>query len=130
MKGCNLKMIQNGEPNVDDRGLNVLINSKILSNDEMLRAGFRLTQMDTWYLCRYVGDDQETTLNITISQDGSRLKIDVLDEAFCQPYDYQMLLGKDSTNQHALNVMNNVETVMQLLSDAGIITGWQKGMYI
>lgn len=118
------------ELKLDNRGLNLAISSNLLSEEKMRELGFTDCVPEKWYFCRYVSDDKETTFNVTIPKDGSRLAIDVFDENFLQPYDYQECLRIDLKNKYADIVKQNVESYMQHLSEKGVIVGWMPGIYI
>lgn len=65
-----------------------------------------------------------------IAKDGSDWVIDVLDEYFLQPYDYQGLLERNPDNGYARAVADECERQYRLLTEAGILTGWHEGMYV
>ena len=56
--------------------------------------------------------------------------IDVLDEDFLQPYDYQEILRRDPHHKLALNVLHQVENWMEELQTAGVLSGHKRGEYI
>lgn len=115
---------------VDENGLNKKIGFVLLDDDAMLDAGFRnpKTADDLWYFFKNVAE--ETTINVTIYKDGRRGRIDVLDEQFCQPYDYQHILEENPHHPFATKVRDNVEAIMADLAERGIITGHVRGEYI
>lgn len=112
----------------DANGLNAAIKANLLTEEEMRELGFTDYSEKSWYFCRSVGTD--ITFNVSILKDGGQLRIDVLDEDFGQPYDYQMILEHNPKFAHALKVKANVERYMSNLTDAGVITGWKQGDYI
>ena len=57
-------------------------------------------------------------------------RIDVLDENFLQPYDYQAMLERNTTNPIPHKVKEDVEYWMQHLTDKGVISGHNYGEYI
>lgn len=77
---------------------------------------------------RYKGFD--ISFNVSIPKDGSDIRIDVLDEDFCQPYDYQSMLHKNPTFEPALIVYEQVEEFMEYLQSKGALSGHIKGEYI
>lgn len=112
-------------------GVNAAIGYNILSDDEMRQIGFTDYNVDRWYYCKCVSDDGETTFNVTIDKQGiDNLRIDVLDEQFCQPYDYQHILNSGSSNAYAEAVCEAVENEMDKLQAAGILFGHVRGEYI
>lgn len=128
------------EVQVNSHGVNSKIKAHILSEDEMRRIGFTDYKKDTWYFCRtvmeekskrrYGGIDFEVSFGVSIPKDGSDISIDVLDEAFCQPYDYQYMLEKNPTFDVALKVKEKVEEWMKYLQDNGVLSGHEYGEYI
>lgn len=100
----------------------------LLSEQEMRDIGFTEHRKDNWYFCRAI--TQDITFNLSMKKDGKTFKIDVLDEDFCQPYDYQYYLSKTPNSEFALNVKKKVETIMLELCDRGIITEYEVGDYI
>lgn len=118
------------EIRVDENGLNEKIGFHVLDEASMAHAGFRRTvgDPDRWYLCQALGND--ITLNVTVPENGSRGRIDVLDEAFCQPYDYQLILAKNPRHPIANKVRDQVEAHIAKLQELGIISGHVRGEYI
>lgn len=116
---------------VNKYGVNTAIGYRILSDDEMRDVGFTDFRPDKWYYCARVSDDGETTFNVTIDKYGAdALRIDILDEQFCQPYDYQYILSRDSQNAYAKAVYEAVEAQMDKLQEAGVLSGHVRGEYI
>ena len=110
---------------------NAAISVHVLPEDEMHRIGFTDFAKDRWYYCRIVNKRCDISFNLTIPKENpENWRIDVLDEAFCQPYDYQYMLDHGSTNAVALSVNEEVEKQMQYLADSGIISGHERGDYI
>ncbi|MGM1044724.1 MAG: hypothetical protein ACQEXX_01120 [Bacillota bacterium] len=96
---------------------------------QLMDYGFTNNDKPNLYYVRQVGD--MTTLNITVNKETLQgLKIDVLDESFLQPYDYQYLLVENPNNLFARNVSNKVEQVLKEMQDDGIIDGYTSGMYV
>jgi hypothetical protein len=67
------------------------------------------------------------TFNISIVKSTKEVIIDVLDEEFLQPYDYQEMVG---LNDIANEVHYKVQDCMKSLVDSGIIVGYSMGDYI
>ena len=109
---------------------NAALGVNILPDAEMRAYGFTDHVPEEWYLCRKVSEDGTTTLNLTIAKDGSDWVVDVLDECFLQPYDYQGLLERNPDNGDARAVADECERQYRLLTEAGILTGWHEGMYV
>ena len=122
----------------NSHGVNKLIKYNILSDEEMRNIGFTDYSKDTWYFCRmikfpnikrYHGFD--ISFNVTIPKDNSDIRIDVLDETFCQPYDYQYMLDKNPKRfEPCLIVKEQVEEWMKYLQDKGVLSGHLPGEYI
>lgn len=113
---------------LDKNGLNAAVSGVVLAEEEMRNLGFTDHSKDRWYYCFRVGEG--ITLNVTIPKDGSRLRIDVLDEDFGQPYDYQRILKNNPNLEFAQRVKAQVEFQLELFSRAGVITGFTRGMYL
>lgn len=122
---------------LNKHGVNANIKATILSDEEMLKIGF-FNYQDTWcFLRNYVEKsrvssqyDWVVSFNVTIPKDGSDISIDVLDEAFLQPYDYQAMLEEDPKFKYALIIQKFVEKHMKDLQDAGVLSGHKYGEYI
>ena len=126
-----------GKPvEINEHGNNAAIKVHILDDVTMKFNGFRwVDTLNTWYFCNRVYKD--ITFNFTIySEDDWR--IDILDEDFCQPYDYQYLLEKYSNNINTRVfesdcphiVKKNVDEIMDSFVHKGIISGWKVGDYV
>ncbi len=112
-------------------GLNIKITAKVLSDPEMREFGFTDYKKDTWYYAKNIPGVSDISFNVSIPKDDpSGLRIDVLDEYFLQPYDYQYLLEKDPKLLAARTVRNFVEREMIKLKSAGIINGHEIREYI
>lgn len=97
----------------------------ILKEEEMLAAGFTKTKKG-YYLCKKVAED--ITLNIQLEDDS--YKIDVLDESFLQPYDYQFILSVYPEFMFAKKVKASVENILCELQNKKILENYTKGQYI
>ena len=127
---------------LNSKGVNKKIKANILSDEEMNKIGFTgkyyegtIHEQDCpyWYFCRMLKLSNkriEISFNVKIPKDGSDISINVLDEDFLQPYDYQFLLSKNPDNQVALNVQEQVERWMKYLQDNNVLTGHEFGEYI
>lgn len=123
------KPISWGEYAVNKNGNNTKIECHLLSEDQMRSTGFRDTGHGTWYYGREVADDIGFSVSIN-KENSSDYRIDVIDEDFGQPYDYQHMLATNSENEYAMKIWKNVEVHMKKLTDAGIISGHEYGDYI
>ena len=122
---------------VNSHGVNKLIKATILSDEKMKEIGFTDYAKDTWYFCRLIKFPNEKryrgfeiSFNVSIPKDNSDIIIDVLDEDFCQPYDYQRILSKNPTHPCASIVKEQVEEWMKYLQDSGVLSGHVYGEYI
>lgn len=109
---------------------NAALSMHPLEDATMRKLGFTDLRKGYWYLCRSVSPDSDTTLNVRIAKDGHDWQIDVLDENFCQPYDYQYLLSVNPTSDYANNVADECEKWFRKLSEWGLLSGWHEGMYV
>lgn len=117
---------------LNSNGVNSEIVAHILPEKIMRGIGFTDNMPDRWYYCRILVSDKfgGISFNVTIPKDGSDLDIEVLDEAFCQPYDYQFIRNADPSAEFAKNVFEKVEEEMKYLQDAGVLSGHNYGEYI
>ena len=132
------------EDNVETNShcVNKKIKANILDDDKMRNIGFSDHCKDRWYFCRVINFPKtkeyrgfEVSFGVAIPKDGSDIRIDVLDEAFCQPYDYQSMIIRSrekgiSPNKTAMIVFEQVEMWMKYLIDAGVLEGHEYGEYI
>lgn len=123
--------------NVDANGLNMRIQSHKLPEQKMREIGFTDHNKDRWYYHRLVQFPKikrykgiEISFNVIIPKYGGRLRIDVLDEDYLQPYDYQHILEENNTLEVALIVKEFVEKQMEYLQDQGVLSGHTYGEYI
>lgn len=122
---------------VNSKGVNKAIEAHILSDEKMREIGFTDHAKDRWYFCRILKfpkkeryRDFEISFNVTTPKDGSDFSIDVLDEDFLQPYDYQRMLNNNPDFEPALIVKEQVEEWMAYLQDNGVLSGHKYGEYI
>lgn len=118
---------------VNSNGVNKLIKHNILSDEEMRNIGFTDCSKDTWYFCKVIKFPKsrfDISFNVSIPKDNSDIRIDVLDEDFCQPYDYQYMLDKTPNFEPYLIVKEQVEDWMKYLQDKGVLSGHVYGEYI
>lgn len=137
---CNKNKILGGRYmsiELNSHGVNKLIKATILSDEKMKEIGFTDYAKDRWYFCRMIKFPNkkkyrgfEISFNVSIPKDNSDIIIDVLDEDFCQPYDYQVILSKNPTHPCASIVNEQVEEWMKYLQDSGVLSGHVYGEYI
>ena len=113
------------------------IKGRILSDEKMREIGFTDYVKDRWYYSKTIRFPKEKiykgfhiTFNVTIPKDGSNIQIDILDEDFLQPYDYQYILQNNPIFDPCLIVKEQVEEMMIYMQEQGVISGYTKGDYI
>lgn len=115
---------------LDENGLNANIKAHILPDEKMRQLGFTDRNKNVWYFHECWGDI-EISFNVRIPKDNPKdLEIDVLDENFLQPYDYQYILSRIPDQKVALMVKNRVDRCMTRLIDGGVLSGWKVGDYL
>lgn len=120
------------EYELNENGINKKIKVHLLPDKEMRKLGFTDYRKEYWYFCRNICStiDFSITINKKSSED---FRIDVLDDDFCQPYDYQSMLSKERYGKHnsvAIKVYEETEKLMEYFESKGIISGHEKGEYI
>ena len=122
---------------VNSHGTNACIKANILPDKEMREVGFTDYAKNRWYYGRCVPFPEtkeyrnvDISFGVTIPKDGTDICIDVLDEDFCQPYDYQYMLDKNPNLTICVLVREFVEQQMQYLKECGVIEGHIIGEYI
>ena len=111
----------------NSRGQNANIKGHIVDDKTMKQHGFHYdAKYEQWNYVQCLYD--EITLYIYISDDG--IIIDVIDEDFCQPYDYQKYLGNKSDSRVPIIVHRQVQNKMKELMKAGIVTGYTLEDYV
>ena len=110
---------------------NAAITINELPDEEMRKIGFTNYKKDTWYFTKNVLPKYDISFNLSIKKGNPKdWKIDVLDEDFCQPYDYQRMLEHDTKNSIPHIIEEEVEKIMKYLSECGIVFGHVVGEYI
>ena len=115
---------------VNKHGNNAAIRVNILDDDKMCELGFTDNAASHWYLLRRVNAKYHISFDLSVEKDGSDWHIDVIDNEFGQPYDYQYILKKNPNNEIARKAKARVEQIMGELKNAGVIEGWNAGDYI
>lgn len=122
---------------LNSHGVNKAIKSTILSDEKMREIGFTDYAEDKWYFCKSIEFPKNKryrffyiSFNVTIPKDGSDIRIDVLNEDFCQPYDYQHMLHYSPNFEPALIIREQVEKWMKYLQDNGVLSGHELNDYI
>lgn len=109
--------------------VNASIKAHILPDKRMREIGFADLNSDSWYYFRTIST-LDISFNVTIPKDGSDIRIDVIDEEWLQPYDYQYILSYKPDFKVALIVRDFVEEQMKFLQDNGVLSGHEYGEYI
>ena len=115
-----------------ENGTNAAIQAHVLSDKRMRELGFTDLTRNTWYFYR-VRNISGLSVSFNVSIDKSNpdnLQIDVLDEDFLQPYDYQDILSHYKDNKYAQEVKRWVDKMMASLVDAGVLSNWKVGDYV
>lgn len=103
--------------------------AKNQTKESLLDYGFTNHNKPTLYFVEMV--DNNTSFNLTLDAKTLAITdIDVLNEDFLQPYDYQAEILSGRISGKAQNVYNKVNALLTKLQKDGIITGFEKGMYI
>ena len=121
-------MIINFDVPLDSNHQNALIRANVLRDDEMRELGFTDKVESTWYLCKKVSDD--ITFNVFINKRTAAVKIEVLDEAFLQHFDYQEQIRRGRNDKYIVAIHDKVQNHMAWLMRNRIIEGYRLGDYI
>lgn len=116
-----------------ENGTNLAIKGILLSDVEMQKAGFwdgHKHDLDRWVYFKAFKHDIELSVVIPKDQNDENFHIDVLDDSFCQAYDYQYFIEKGDPPKFAYEVKEFVEEQVEKLQELGVISGYTKGMYI
>lgn len=119
------------EYQVNENGNNTKIKCHLLSDEEMRAYKFSDFREGWWSYWKTI--DKQCAIEFMISinkSDPDDYRIDVLDDNFGQPYDYQHILLNNPDFKIALNIKEKVEFEMERLIDAGIVSGHEYGEYI
>ena len=115
---------------LNSHNTNAAIKAHILDDEHMREIGFRDHDSDIWYYWRFMPKPYDISFNVTIPKDGSDIKIEILDENFLQPYDFQYYLSKNPVNKFALDVKKFVYEQMEYLMKHSVLSNWKPGDYI
>lgn len=131
---------------LNSHGVNKAIKATILSDERMKEIGFHKnfhegTKFEKpspyWFFRRAIEFPKEKEwknieigFSVRIPKDGSDIEIDIIDEDFGQPYDYQYMLSKYPYHKCANIVKEQVEKWMKYLQDNGVLSGHVYGEYI
>ena len=131
---------------VNSNGTNKAIKATILSDERMKEIGFHKNYYEGtdheqyspyWWFTKSIKFPKEKRwrgtfidFDVKIPKDGSDIEIVTLDMYFCWPYDYQEILYRNSKNECANIVKEQVEMWMKYLHDKGVLSGHVYGEYI
>lgn len=106
---------------------------KNITTDLLLKNGFRrAVRGDRYTIMEELIKD--ISINIWIDDDLKNMEIDILDENFLQPYDYQWMLKNvkdgDKPNKYAVRVKDEVVKLLSKLEKEGIIEDYNEDEYI
>ena len=121
----------------NSHGVNDKIHAHILSDQQMRDIGFSDCCSDQWFFCRTIQfpsrsqyKNFDIDFSVTIPKDGSDIRIDVIDNDFGQPYDYQCMLENNPMFEPCLIVQEQVEQWMKFLTESGVLSGHVAGEYM
>ena len=131
---------------VNSNGVNKSIGYNILCDEKMKELGFHKNYYEGtdheeyspyWFFIKKIEFPKDKkygkidiSFEIHIPKDGSDIDIMVLDDDWCQPYDYQYILALDPNNRCAIIVSEQVEKWMRYLQENGVLYGHEYGEYI
>lgn len=115
---------------VNEHGNNAAIWMYTYSAERMKEFGF--TNDRGWW-CLHKPLSYDISFNLQIAENLSDWRIDVIDEEYGQPYDYQGIIMNSKTGDIpnvALEIKEAVDKIMSDLVDKGIVHNWKVGDYI
>ena len=113
---------------LNKHGNNAAIKYHILTEDKMKKAGFRKTSTG-WYFFKPLDKKNRISYHVSIPFSGDG-RIDILDDYFCQPYDYEYLLEENPGFRFAQIIKAGADYYIMLLQSRGILSGYICGEYI
>ncbi|CAL7896733.1 YopX family protein [Fusobacterium necrophorum] len=99
-----------------------------LDSNKLKKLGFTSYDPKSYYYCKEIHED--ITFNISIEKESKEVQIDVLDENFCQPYDYQRAIKNGAEKGIPIEIHKEVQKLMKMLLENEIIEGYILGDYI
>lgn len=105
---------------LDEHGQNANLKGHILDKQTMNDHMFHLLGDNIWRFGKRVHPKAHISMHIEMINE--RISIDILDDDFLQPYDY-------ARYGNAI-IWNNIQDIMQGLTDVGIIIGYKRNDYI
>ena len=128
-EGIHIKPPVSGELRENGTTANIQIGAGATAQS-LLAFGFRKINGDRFVYSRGLGCD--ISFSVTMKEaDLNDIKIDVMDDDFGQPYDYQLYLLMDGEPVRVASaIYEKVEAELKKLQDAGIIQGHVRGNYV
>ena len=132
-----IKLVPKDEPlireaeDINEHGNNAAIWVYTYPAERMKELGFTNCRKGWW--CLHKSLPYDVSFNLQIAENLSDWQIDILDEEYCQPYDYQNMIMNSKTSDIpniALEIKEEVDKIMEDLVDKGIIHNWKVGDYI
>ena len=127
-------------------GCNANIRINLLSDNLMRIARFTDYREGYWYFCKDLRPlAHGISFNLSIKKDDpTDWRIDILDEDFCQPYDYQWMIKRElegerfdgdfhwRINEEVELIMEHLKREPELVNGEFVylLEGWEKGDYI
>lgn len=113
---------------LNKHGNNAAIKYHILTEARMEKIGFRKSGIG-WHYFKFLDSANKISYNVSIpfNEDG---RIDILDELFGQPYDYEFLLEEDPKFAFAQAIKAGAVYYTMLLQQQGVLSGYTCGDYI
>lgn len=104
----------------------------------LLANNFRKLDSGNWICIKMVLNEPDTrksagirvSMSTTLDPKTGKAWVDIIDEDFLQPFDYQKIICSGSSNRFAHEVHSKVQGEMMKLLSQGIITGYVAGDYI
>ena len=114
--------------NKSGQNANIKVNPNI-KEKTLLDFGFARTSVSEYYMMSKLTSD--ISFNIEIDTLTNNISIEVLDEDFLQPYDYQIMLKNPNCVPKIAKIIHHkVQKIMKELMDSGIIEGYNENDYI
>lgn len=100
-----------------------------LKEKTLLDFGFTKEPTSEFYMMSKLTSD--ISFNIEIDIETNDISIEILDEDFLQPYDYQIMLKNPNYVPKIAKIVHyKVQEIMKKLVDSGIIEGYKENDYI
>ena len=122
-----MKVWEIKDTKVDERGQNKNLRFHIVDKNIMRKVGFEHT--DGFWILRECLN--HVSVNIKISDDEVG-EIDVLDDEWLQPYDFQYMIQNrgDDAPQTAKEIQKKLYSILDVMKTFGILEGWEWGDYV